>query len=64
MLEASRAGQYVEQLEGYKAFIPNPLPPVPGIIMDQEMWNLLSQADRGLGQCLKGKAMLGCLVSI
>ena len=50
MLEASRAGRYLEQLEGYKAFIPNPLPPVPEIIMDQEMWNLLSQADRALGR--------------
>lgn len=50
MLKASRAGQYVEQMEGYKAFIPNPLPPVPEIIMDQEMWNLLSQADRALGR--------------
>jgi hypothetical protein len=50
MLGASRAGQYVKQIEGYKAFIPNPLPPVPEIIMDQEMWNLLSQADRALGR--------------
>jgi Fic family protein len=50
MLRASRAGQYVEQIEGYGAFIPNPLPPVPEIIMDQEMWNALSQADRALGR--------------
>jgi Fic family protein len=50
MLRASRAGQYIEQIEGYRAFIPNPLPPVPEIIMDQEMWNLLSQADRALGR--------------
>jgi Fic family protein len=50
MLGASRAGQYVKQIEGYRAFIPHPLPPVPEIIMDQEMWNLLSQADRALGR--------------
>ena len=50
MISASRAGQYVEQIEGYKAFIPNPLPPIPEIIMDQEMWSLLSQADRALGR--------------
>lgn len=37
-------------MAGYKAFIPNPLPPTPEIIMDQEMWNLLSQADRALGR--------------
>lgn len=50
MVSAFRTGQYMEQLEGYKAFIPSPLPPVPEIIMDQEMWNLLSQADRALGR--------------
>lgn len=50
MASTPRAGQYVEQIEGYKAFIPNPLPPVPEINMDQEMWNLLSQADRALGR--------------
>lgn len=38
MVSATRAGQYVDQLRGYKAFIPNPLPPVPDIIMDDEMW--------------------------
>jgi Fic family protein len=46
----SRSGQYIEQLEGYKAFIPSPLPPVPEVLMDAEMWNLLSQADRALGR--------------
>lgn len=46
MRGTSRAGQYVKQREGYKAFTPGPLPPMPELIMDQEMWNLLSQADR------------------
>lgn len=50
MFIGTRVGQYVEQIEGYKAFIPNPLPPKPEIIMDQEMWDLLSQADRALGR--------------
>lgn len=50
MVSGTRAGQYVEQMAGYKAFIPNPLPPTPEIMMDQEMWNLLSQADRALGR--------------
>ncbi|MEG3923374.1 Fic family protein [Microcoleus sp. D3_18a_C4] len=50
MFIGTRAGQYVEQIAGYKAFIPNPLPPKPEIIMDQEMWDLLSQADRALGR--------------
>ena len=46
----TRAGQYVDQLTGYKAFIPAPLPPEPSINMDQELWTLLSQADRALGR--------------
>ncbi|NEO37386.1 MAG: Fic family protein [Moorea sp. SIOASIH] len=50
MVSANRAGQYVDQLSGYKAFIPNPLPPVSDIIMDDEMLQLLSQADRALGR--------------
>ncbi|MBD2777599.1 Fic family protein [Iningainema tapete] len=50
MIDDARAGRYVEQSGGYKAFIPNPLPPVPEVIMDQEMWLLLSQADRALGR--------------
>lgn len=50
MVETSRAGRYIDQLEGYKAFVPNPLPPIPEVTIDQEMWNLLSQADRALGR--------------
>lgn len=50
MTQVFRSGQYVEQLEGYKAFIPSPLPPVPEIAMDPEMWSLLSLADRALGR--------------
>jgi Fic family protein len=50
MVISTRAGQYVAQIAGYKAFIPNPLPPTPEIIMDAEMWHLLSQADRALGR--------------
>ena len=50
MVKTPRSGQYILQVEGYKAFIPNPLPPTPEIEMSQEMWNLLSQADRALGR--------------
>lgn len=50
MTPQDRAGLYVNQLQGYKAFIPAPLPPVPEIVMDQEMWSLLSKADRALGR--------------
>ncbi|WP_446875220.1 hypothetical protein [Phormidesmis sp. 146-35] len=31
MVRGIRAGQYVEQMRGYKAFIPNPLPPIPEV---------------------------------
>jgi Fic family protein len=45
-----RAGRLIRQIEGYQAFIPAPLPPVPPPIFDAEMINLLSQADRALGR--------------
>ncbi len=51
--ESTRAGSYVRQLSGdaqYRAFVPKPLPPDPPIQMDQEMWKLLSDADRALGR--------------
>lgn len=37
-------------LPSSRAFIPKPLPPNPAVEMDQEMWNLLSKADRALGR--------------
>lgn len=45
-----RSGQYVQQIEGYKAFIPASLPPKPAIQMDAELNRLLSDADRALGR--------------
>lgn len=45
-----RAGRYVKQLEGYRAFIPAPLPPDPSIHMDAELTRLLSDADQALGR--------------
>lgn len=50
MVESTRAGRYIEQAEGYRAFIPALLPPEPAIAIDPEMWELLSQADRALGR--------------
>lgn len=47
---ASRAGRYVRQLAGYRAFIPAPLPPNPPLRMDDAMIRLLSEADRTLGR--------------
>lgn len=45
-----RSGQYIQQLSGYKAFIPSPLPPIPSIKMDTEMNQLLSDASTALGR--------------
>jgi len=45
-----RAGRYVRQPTGYRAFIPAPLPPVPPIQLDSELVKLLSDADRDLGR--------------
>lgn len=45
-----RAGRYVQQITGYKAFIPNPLPPKPPIQITPALQVLLSQADLALGR--------------
>lgn len=45
-----RAGRYIRQSSGYKAFIPSPLPPDPPLKMDNEMMSLVSRADRALGR--------------
>jgi Fic family protein len=45
-----RAGQYLPQPTGYRAFIPAPLPPDPPINLSGELQVLLSQADRALGR--------------
>lgn len=44
------SGRYLRQLEGYAAFIPNNLPPLPPIDFDDELRDLLSQADRATGR--------------
>ena len=46
-----RAGRRIMQPgQGYRAFIPEPLPPNPPIEIDADMHVLLSQADRALGR--------------
>lgn len=45
-----RAGTYQQQQNGYKAFIPTPLPPDPPLAIDDELQMLLSRADRALGR--------------
>jgi len=41
----SRSGAYIKQLSGYKAFIPNPLPPEPGITLNEELTEKLLRAN-------------------
>lgn len=40
MTQAFRAGQYIAQLGGYRAFIPKPLPLEPAIDIDLDMLQL------------------------
>jgi Fic family protein len=48
--EANRAGSYVRQAAGYRAFIPRPLPPDPPVAIDSALAHLLSSADQALGR--------------
>ncbi len=46
----ARAGRYISQPTGYRAFIPTPLPPIPPVQITGEIQRLLSEADRALGR--------------
>ena len=52
-----RAGRFIQQMENYKAFIPEPLPPIPPLELDAEILKLLSKANLYLGQ-LNGLASI------
>ncbi len=46
-----RAGHFVKQVEGYRAFVPASLPPSnPGIQFDLELLRCLSEADQTIGR--------------
>ena len=47
---STRAGHYVRQAAGYRAFIPKDLPPHPPLRIDDRMVVLLSSADQALGR--------------
>lgn len=47
---AQRAGRYLQQSTGYRAFIPEALPPNPEIEFDGELRTLLSNADRDVAR--------------
>ncbi len=52
-----RAGAFVSQPSGYRAFIPAELPPTPPIDLDGDLSQLLSKADLSLGR-LDGVALI------
>jgi Fic family protein len=47
---ATRAGRYIFQPTGYRAFMPAPLPPQPAIDLTGDLPALLSAADRAMGR--------------
>ena len=47
---AHRAGRYVRQPSGYRAFLPAALPPDPPLHLEGELQSLLSRANRALGR--------------
>ena len=47
---STRAGRYTVQPDGYRAFLPTPLPPDPPLQISEKMQTLLSEADRVLGR--------------
>ena len=47
---SERAGRYVLQPGGHRAFMPRSLPPEPALHVTPDLMNLLSQADQALGR--------------
>ncbi len=47
---STRAGRYVRQLTGYRAFLPADLPPDPAVNISGPLQVMLSEADRALGR--------------
>ena len=46
----TRAGRYVTQPSGYRAFMPAPLPPEPALDLSGDLQGQMSAADRALGR--------------
>jgi len=46
----TRMGRYVRQSEGFRAFVPNPLPPSPPVEIDRDMLLEFSRADQALAR--------------
>src|SRR5579884_3180227 len=50
MAASPRAGRYVKQPTGYRAFVPAPLPPDPPLALDRDVVAVLSRADQAIGR--------------
>jgi Fic family protein len=46
----TRAGRYIQQPAGYRAFIPAPLPPDPPVDLGESLRGPLSRVDYALGR--------------
>ena len=46
----NRSGKLITQPGGYKAFVPEKLPPRPSLRIEGDLQNLLSQADMALAR--------------
>ena len=46
----SRAGEYLEQQAGYRAYLPRDLPPAPPLTMEAPLVGILCAAERSLGR--------------
>jgi hypothetical protein len=57
----TRADRLVAQPGGFRAFIPNPLPPEPPIQRDDETDTLLSAHDTNLGRLDGDRRSLGTM---
>jgi Fic family protein len=57
MVASTRAGRYLRQPTGYRAFVPAPLPPEPPLQIDDTLFALHSAADQGVGR-LDGLAQM------
>jgi len=47
---SSRAGEYLERQAGYRAFVPRNLPPVPPLIVEDRLLEMLCAAERAMGR--------------
>lgn len=62
----NRAGDMISVLSGdtaYKAYRPNPLPPLPALEMDNELISLLSRAHKSRNRVFEYSAYLTILKS-